>query len=233
MDVSFSVKVTMPKGWSDLTQEQLNYVFTMLSSGFSKDMAKAYVLFRIGTWIRCEDNAPVSLAYLVRLGIPSLQEAFSLVGWMDDMPDIPVRLEELDGVKVQVSPLMHELSFEQYLMLENRYQSHLASGNFIPIDAMTAMLYGKEVSTPVARYNTIFWFCTLKQIFAAQWPDLFPPPSENGQGDFNPAEAMNAQLRALTGGDITKEAAVRQVGCWRALEELNAKAKDLKRIKKS
>lgn len=233
MDVSFSVRVTMPKGWDDLTQEQLHYIFTMLSAGFSKDMAKAYVLFRVGRWVHCEDNTPVSLADLMQLDVSSLQEAFSLVEWIDLMPDMPVRLEELDGAKVQVSALMQELSFEQYLILENLYQSYLFAGNMAPIDSMTRRLYDKEVTTSVARYNTIFWFCTLKQLFARQWPDLFAPPSGKGQGEFSPVEAMNAQLRALTGGDITKEAAVRQVGCWRALEELNAKAKDLKKIKKS
>lgn len=35
--------------------------------------------------------------------------------------------------------------------------------------------------------------------------------------------AMNAQIRALTGGDVTKERAVLQMDCWRALTELDAK----------
>ena len=37
---------------------------------------------------------------------------------------------------------------------------------------------------------------------------------------------MNAQIRALTGGDITKEKEVMSMDCWRALTELNEKARE-------
>ena len=37
------------------------------------------------------------------------------------------------------------------------------------------------------------------------------------------ATAMNAQIRALTGGDITKEEAVLSMDTWRALTELSLK----------
>ena len=37
---------------------------------------------------------------------------------------------------------------------------------------------------------------------------------------------MLAQVRALTGGDVTKEEAVLNVDTWTALAELDAKAKE-------
>ena len=37
---------------------------------------------------------------------------------------------------------------------------------------------------------------------------------------------MNAEIRALTGGDITKENQVLSMDCWRALTELNEKARE-------
>ena len=43
---------------------------------------------------------------------------------------------------------------------------------------------------------------------------------------------MNMQIRALTGGDITKEKEVLKMDCWRALTELDAKALDAIEIKK-
>ena len=45
-------------------------------------------------------------------------------------------------------------------------------------------------------------------------------------------ELMNTQIRALTGGDITKEREVLEMDCWRALTELNAKARDAEEIKR-
>jgi uncharacterized protein YbjQ (UPF0145 family) len=43
---------------------------------------------------------------------------------------------------------------------------------------------------------------------------------------------MNAQIRALTGGDITKEDQILQKDTWRALTELDAKAKDAEELRK-
>ena len=37
---------------------------------------------------------------------------------------------------------------------------------------------------------------------------------------------MNAQIRALTKGDITKEKEILAMDTWRALQELNAQAKE-------
>ena len=45
-------------------------------------------------------------------------------------------------------------------------------------------------------------------------------------------EAMNAQIRALTKGDITKEKQVLSMDTWRALAELDAQAKEYEELKR-
>ena len=44
-------------------------------------------------------------------------------------------------------------------------------------------------------------------------------------------EAMDAQIRALTKGDITKESEILSLDTWRALTELNAQAKEYQELK--
>ena len=44
--------------------------------------------------------------------------------------------------------------------------------------------------------------------------------------------SINIQLRALTDGDVTKEAAVKAIDCWRALTELDAKAKQAEEFRR-
>ena len=44
--------------------------------------------------------------------------------------------------------------------------------------------------------------------------------------------SMNAQIRALTGGDITKEETIRKANVWRALTELDAKAREAEELNK-
>lgn len=45
-------------------------------------------------------------------------------------------------------------------------------------------------------------------------------------------ELYNVQLRALTGGDPTKEKEVLSLNCWRALTELDAKAREAEELEK-
>ena len=44
---------------------------------------------------------------------------------------------------------------------------------------------------------------------------------------------MDAQIRALTKGDVTKEGEILQLDTWRALTELNAQAKEYKQLQAS
>ena len=44
--------------------------------------------------------------------------------------------------------------------------------------------------------------------------------------------AMQAQIRALTDGDITKLQAVYDAACWDALSELDAKAREAEEYRK-
>lgn len=50
--------------------------------------------------------------------------------------------------------------------------------------------------------------------------------------DLSILESINVQLRALTDGDVTKEQSVKQIDCWRALTELNAKAKEAEEFRR-
>ena len=43
---------------------------------------------------------------------------------------------------------------------------------------------------------------------------------------------MNAQVRALTDGDVTKEQQVFDTDCWRALTELDQKAREAEEYRK-
>lgn len=65
---------------------------------------------------------------------------------------------------------------------------------------------------------------------------FFQPLTTDGSTPLSPSlqqlqESMDTQIRALSGGDITKEKAVLEMDCWRAMSELNAKAKDYEEIK--
>lgn len=85
-----------------------------------------------------------------------------------------------------------------------------------------------------------YWFASVKANFTRLFPHFFtniPQEKSNLLGSANLGvgeelrQAMNAQIRALTGGDITKEAAILQMDCWRALTELDAKAQEAQELR--
>lgn len=62
------------------------------------------------------------------------------------------------------------------------------------------------------------------------FPHFFKPADKVG-GNYSFLESYNAQLRALTDGDVTKEELVKSIDTKRALTELDAKARDAEEFK--
>ncbi len=77
------------------------------------------------------------------------------------------------------------------------------------------------------------WYSRIKSVFAEQFPYFFKSGNNSEEdSDYNFVTAMNAQIRALTDGDITKEQEVLHMDTWRALTELNEKAREAEEYQK-
>ena len=154
-----------------------------------------------------------------------------LMDWLLAVPERPVRLEKVQGCEAFAADLQG-LPFEQYLALENLYQGYIHTKNFLLLDEMTPMLYGKKLHlTATEAYNVFLWFASVKRMFAMRFPHFFvPSPVSSDEVDGATFDklyrAMNLQIRALTKGDITKEKEVLHLDTWRALTELDALAKE-------
>ena len=51
--------------------------------------------------------------------------------------------------------------------------------------------------------------------------------------DMTGTSPLSTLIRALTGGDITKETAIMKMDTWRALTELDAKAREAEELRKA
>ncbi len=102
---------------------------------------------------------------------------------------------------------------------------------------MSQVLYDCEHIKPsqAQLVSVFYWFASLKQYFAMLFPHFFQPmPSDNGGNLLGGSsnlftqlrDSTNAQIRALTGGDVTKEEAIKKMDTHRALTELDAKARE-------
>ena len=84
-------------------------------------------------------------------------------------------------------------------------------------------------------YSLFYWWYSLKCYYNKKFPFLFASAPEGASSD-EVESSVNAQIRILTGGDITKEKEIYEHDAYRAITELNEKAREIyesnKKLKK-
>lgn len=233
---------TLPTRWAELTQKQLRYVF--FARALYGERAAEYILCRfLGLVIVRKDATGWLCAVATDKGeVMFTLTADMLVGHLEqvdfllNVPETPVRFDAIGGLHA-VDAMLHGVPFATWLKVENYYQGYLMSGRDEALDGIIRQLYkGDKVErncfTSVQRLMAFAWVAALKECFTRQFPDLYAPALGDGGEAPDVTAAMNAQIRALTGGDITKESLVLESDTWRALTELNEKAREAKELRK-
>lgn len=175
--------------------------------------------------------------------------------FIDQLEDMDCRLDAVCGLHAADALLQQGVTFNEYLHAEKYYQLFVETKDMEYIDNLAQWLYhdshgraagygdavddhGKPVEdvtlTPGERVGTLLWFVHVKQVMARSFPHFFKKTVvEDGEPEpVNFIELYNIQLRALTGGDVTKEDTVLNLACWRALTELDAKAREVEELEK-
>jgi len=235
-----TINLTVPTGWDKLDDHQLRYVFGLLAQGFPSPQVKTYCLFRWtgmqvmhkygkGWWCKFADDEFVIMAEQVNAAIAALD-------WIDSLPSKPVRISRI-GKHRALPADFQEVTFETFIICDNLYQGYLSAKDDQLLDDLARVLYQSAKVKPDAaeRIGVFYWFASLKEMFARQFKHFFQPLSAHDDGNmFNQGRsqyeiiyhAVNAQIRALTKGDVTKEKEVLAIDTWRALTELDALAKE-------
>jgi len=238
---TISINFIVPQGWQELSDKQLRYVYQLIAQDFATDEVKTLCLLRwSGTKVIGRQE---SGSYLLKKGMSlfevtplTIAELLPHLDWLGSLPTAPVRLS-----KINRSPALpadfSEVPFETFIICDNLYQGYLSTQNDELLDQLGSTLYGKDiVFKPYERISIFYWFASLKDSFANKYPDFFQPTEAATGGNLlgapsmNVEEAMNAQIRALTKGDVTKESEVLALDTHRALTELNAQAREYKQL---
>lgn len=238
---TISINFIVPQGWHELSDKQLRYVYQLLANEFATDEVKTLCLLQwSGTKVIGRQD---SGAYLLKKGkilfevTPlTLAELLPHLEWLGSLPTVPVRISKINRQHALPADFS-EVPFETFIICDNLYQGYLTTHDDALLDQLGATLYGKSMTfKPYERINIFYWFAALKDTFSRKFPDFFQPIDAATGGNLlgsTPASveaSMNAQIRALTKGDVTKEAEVLALDTWRALTELNAQAKEYKEL---
>ena len=176
------------------------------------------------------------------LTIRQMQATTASLDFLRQFALLPVRITKIGRAKA-VETDLQGVSFSTFISCDNYYQGFLQTKDEERLKDLTLLLYPgikpRCLTRPIL-YSAFYWFASLKQYLARLFPHFLQPMSADEQNLLGYAppigemlrQSMNAQIRALTGGDITKEDAVLNMDTWRALTELDAKAKEVEDIKR-
>lgn len=229
----------MPKDWSELDDQQLYYVYSLIAANLSSEQIKTYCLFRFGKIkMLCKygDGYLVKhekVEYLVNAEV--ITQAIQALNYLDDVPEKPVRISKIKRHKAH-DVLLQDMDFQSYLYVENLYQGFLVTQQHNMLNEMGQMLYNSEklILSQAEKMNVFYWWTAVKVHFSKQFPNLFRQGTDEGSnliGDSRSLskkmhDSMNNQIRALTKGDITKEEEILKMNLWRALTELDNLARE-------
>lgn len=228
----------LPKSWAELSERDLAMVMRCRARWAEPVVAKLAIFMHLtGLEIRyrwdkvwvcripIKDDGKVK-KYGFNLDpslVPGMLEGLD---WLDEPGPTPVRLEKLNGVKA-LPARFHDVDFGTFLQCENCYQGILQSQKVEAVQQLISLLYPglKKKSVPEWQQLMVMqWFVQVKTMFTLQFPNFYKPAESAGNPTM--VEIMNSEIRALTGGDATKEDEVLALDTWRALTELDAKAKE-------
>lgn len=248
LDNGRTVNVTLPESWQQLSQRELIKFYKIVSlyneQHIDSDLRVA--LFIICTGVRIESFDRESDTFVlrfsrlrksirVRISTFDLAEYLEHLDFIKDPGDVPVMLEKVCGKRPSYDLKLHGLRFDKYLAIENRYQGFLSSKKTEALLPVAEILYDgfkadKHRLKPFEVFGILQYLCQIKAMFAKQFPNFFR--HSGGETAASMLESMNNQIRALTGGDVIKENDVFATDCWRALTELDYKAKEAEEFRR-
>lgn len=230
------IDITLPRSWRDMSQEKLRYFFSLMAMGFGQDQIKTYCLFR---WGNLEVVQQMGKSYMLKkdkkefLASPMLiASCVDCLSFLDEMPTYPTNLRKIG--RYECLPFnFSEVPFKKFIICDNLYQGYMATKKEDLLEEMAKVLYNPRVKLDnPERISILYWWASLKNYFNSEFKYFFNGTSSGTLTGEQVKNAMNAQIRALTGGDITKEKEVLAMDTWRALTELDAKAHDYEELER-
>lgn len=254
-----TVNVSVPTSWAELSQEQLRFLLcAMVAVNFSNKNVgyrsqEDYALqtsAQVQTlcffkWSGLTVICPYDKGYLVKSGdkefmisAETVAAALTHLSWTKEVPHEPVRLEIVDGATAIPADISSGLSFDSWLACETLWQRYQIKPDDALLRQMAEILYNKEnIKMNAAETLGIFyWWAGVKNLVSALFPNFFKKVGGDSESEPPGYDEMrrniDAQIRALTKGDITKERDILALEAMRALTELDAQAREYDEIRK-
>lgn len=253
-----SLDLSYPKSWAELDQAELRALLCAISDVQKLTEHSAFRDaddYSVQTWamiavrrifaynglsVVCNygDGYLVKrdkVEYFLTAGqVASVLEQFK---WIREIPAEPVRLDAVGRFNALPADLSG-LSFGKWLELENLWQGYNAIRDDGLLVSIGNILYpGSEHHSfsEAELLNVFYWVASVKSVLARRFSCFFKPSDseDSPTPDFDTLQrSADAQIRALTKGDVTKEDMIYDTDVIRALTELDAQAREYEELSK-
>lgn len=247
-----ALKLTVPVSWEKLSQDQLDFLLRTIASvnrvninkpfrsidDFSAQTAAQVATYCLFRWNGLTVVTPYADDWLVahegqefRVRGADIAAATVALEWINELPAEPVRLDSIDGATAVAAELDDSFSFDDWLACEALWQGYQVVKSEQFLQQMAEVLYRKP-GIKLQEHETLsifYWWAGLKNHCNRLYPNFFQPadPATAVEPDRDMLRRnMDAQIRALTKGDITKEEHILSLPAHRALTELDALARE-------
>ena len=253
-----TINLTVPRNYSEMTEKQIRYVAALQIFGSSEEdiRTKCFIRFSgIRPLFLHKEKYWFKKKGLKKPFAMSVGEVHAFSKNMDWLTKRYVGISPCAkiGKYAPCDKLFRDITFLQYLDAENYYQAFLFKKEEKYLDKLIGTLYqpGKDYSNSLTeerakyfarkasdeeRLICLMWMIGVKEHFSRKFRFLFK--RMDADEDEEPTTApdmygiMQAQIRVLTEGDITKREKVLQSLTWDALHELNEKIREAEELKK-
>lgn len=242
-----SFNVALPTAWEELTQEQLRTVFRLMATGAAGAAltAKAFLIFS-GLKPEGDDIYRNRAGFLMKIGVSQITAAALRLEYLTTVPRAAVRLDHaLDGTPCKTGANLEDATFGEFLHADGLFLQYLNNpeANADRLEKIAEIFYpGLMPGAARSNYmhaNIILWLTGLKYQLTAMYPHLFSAKAAPTDYEETAEEvavrhrhSTLSMIRALTGGDITKENDILLAPAHNALYELNEKAREAKELEK-
>ena len=251
------IDLSAPTSWQELTQPQLDFLLRTISKinrvndgrpFLSQDDFAASTSAQVATlclmrWNGLELVTPYGDNWMLRQGqrefivsAADMAAACRALEWTRELPQLPVRLDTIDGAQAVDAELDESFSFDSWLACESLWQVYQQSFDNECLRRMAEILYNKRsiFLRDHEALSVFYWWAGLKNLCNARYPNFFRPAPQGTAteppGPDRIRRDIDSQIRALTKGDITKEKEVLAMPAHRALTELDALAREYEEL---
>lgn len=243
---SESPSVTVPKSWDELSPKDFRYLCGLFASRLTAGQFDSLLFLHLaGIRIigHSDDGMPLirigKKFYFINPEVGGV--ACESIQWAHEIAPLSAVSRLMPTVhKSAIDPRLNDMSFGRYIELDNLYTGYLTAEKDLLAISMAKRLWPRmRRVTPRCQAAAVICFSSIKNNLIQQYQDLFSDSANNNSDIFghtknSPAalrESVNAQIRALTKGDVTLEEKVLAAPVHRALTELNQLAKEYAEFK--